>query len=217
VPDTITSDKGTQFLSATWAALCNRLGINHITTTSYHPQSNGMVERVHRQLKDALRARRAGPLWPDHLPWVLLGLRAAPKEDAAVSSAELVLGSPLHLPGQLATEKETPLPQVAARLSRVQPPPTRPLTYAQAAASAPNLLDAADYVYIRRGGVVPPLQPLYLGPYRVLEKARKFFKLQIGGRTEVVSVDRLKPHRGLAPVEPASPPVRGRPPKLATG
>ncbi len=31
----------------------------HITTTAFHPCSNGMVERCHRQLKDALRARSA--------------------------------------------------------------------------------------------------------------------------------------------------------------
>ena len=80
VPATLTSDRGKQFSSATWQQLCSRLGIQHIMTTSYHPQANGMVERVHRQLKDALRAREAGADWPDHLPWVLLGLRAAPKE-----------------------------------------------------------------------------------------------------------------------------------------
>jgi hypothetical protein len=49
--------------------------------TAFHPCSNGMVERCHRQLKDALRARSAVNDRPDHLPWVLLGLRAAPKED----------------------------------------------------------------------------------------------------------------------------------------
>ncbi len=48
-----------------------------------------MVERFHRQLKDALRARECGAEWAAHLPWALLGLRAAPKEDSAISSAEL--------------------------------------------------------------------------------------------------------------------------------
>jgi transposase InsO family protein len=135
-------------MSSSWAALCSRLGIAHITTTSFHPQSNGMVERAHRQIKDSLRARLAGSQWPEHLPWVLLGLRAAPKDDAAVSSAELVLGVPLHLPGQLATAEETPPSMVASRLQQVQPPPTRPLTYAQAAASVPSSLMEADFVYI---------------------------------------------------------------------
>jgi hypothetical protein len=51
-----------------------------------------MVERVHRQIKDTLRARGADPAWYSQLPWVLTGLRAAPKEDSAVSSAELALG-----------------------------------------------------------------------------------------------------------------------------
>jgi hypothetical protein len=78
-----------------------QLGIKHNLTTAFHPQANGMVECVHRQIKDALRAREAGLAWHSHLPWVLLGLHAAPKEDSGISSAGKVLGSPLHLPGEL--------------------------------------------------------------------------------------------------------------------
>jgi hypothetical protein len=40
------------------------------------------------------------------------------------------------------------------------------------------------------------LSPLYEGPYRVLEKNQKYFQLDIGGRAEAVSADRLKPHLG---------------------
>jgi transposase InsO family protein len=89
----LTSDRGAQFTAVVWSALCLKLGISHQMTTAYHPQSNGMVERVHRQLKDALRSRLAGVLWPQHLPWVLLGLREAPKEDSGISSAELTYGA----------------------------------------------------------------------------------------------------------------------------
>ncbi len=107
---------------------------SHLDTTAYHPQSNGLVERTHRQIKDALRARLAGNRWPEHLPWVLFGLRAAPKEDSVVSSAELVFGAPLTLPGQLLTSPETPLEDVIEALRSTQPLATRPLTYAEAAA-----------------------------------------------------------------------------------
>ena len=57
VPATITSDRGAQFTSALWAGLCSLLNIQHSPTTAYHPQSNGLVERFHRPLKDALRSR----------------------------------------------------------------------------------------------------------------------------------------------------------------
>jgi hypothetical protein len=72
-------------------------------TTAYHPQANGLVERAHRQLKDALRARGASTDWPSHLPWVLLGLHAAPKEISGISSAEAVFGGQLVLPGHYGT------------------------------------------------------------------------------------------------------------------
>jgi len=75
VPADLTSDRGVQFTSEVWGILMSRLGIRHHLTTAYHPQSKGMVERAHRTLKDALRARLAGGDWLAHLPYVLLGLR----------------------------------------------------------------------------------------------------------------------------------------------
>ena len=55
-----------------------------VATIAYHPQSNGLVEPFHRQLKNALKARTCCVKWVDHLPCVMLGIRAAPKEDSAI-------------------------------------------------------------------------------------------------------------------------------------
>jgi transposase InsO family protein len=212
VPAQLTSDRGTQFTSAIWDALCQQLGIQHQPTTAFHPQANGMVERCHRRLKDALRARLAGPDWPLHLPWVLMGLRAAPTEDTGVSAAEVVFGAPLVLPGQILDTAEPPPADFIAKLRQSgPPPPSRPLSYAQMAAKPPAALLSAAFVYVRKGGTIPPLSPLYSGPYRVLASGPKIFRLQVGEREETVSIDRLKPHRGAAPVQPAQPPSRGRP------
>jgi hypothetical protein len=68
VPDTITSDRGAQFMFALWAGLCSLINIQHSLTTAYHPQSNGLVQRFHRRLKDALRSQAAAADWHEHLP-----------------------------------------------------------------------------------------------------------------------------------------------------
>jgi hypothetical protein len=100
VPDDVTSDRGPQFTSHLWAELSKLFGIKSNTTTAYHPQANGMVERLHRQLKSAIKARLTGSTWMDELPVVLLGLRSAWREDPDCSPAELVYGCTLHLPGE---------------------------------------------------------------------------------------------------------------------
>ena len=97
-PATITTDQGTQLTGSTWHCLCRALGSKHVQTTAYHPQSNKIVEWFHRQLKATLHARCSGADWLEHLPWVLLGLRAAPKEEAGVSAAEATYGHSLVLP-----------------------------------------------------------------------------------------------------------------------
>ena len=205
VPHSITTDRGAQFTSAVWKCLCCKLGAKHILTTAYHPQSNGMVERFHRQLKQSLKARDCGSAWLDHLPWVLLGLRAAPKEDSAVSSAEAVFGSTLTIPSQA---QEI----VSGHLPSADPPliSLRQRSYAEVASGHNSLLDGATHVYIRRGAMGGPFSSSYSGPYRVLQREKKILLLQLGDRQEWVSADRLKPHAGGAPVE-ALPPKRGRP------
>jgi hypothetical protein len=67
-----------------------------------------MLKRAQRQLKDALQSRLAGDKWVLHLPWVLLGLRAAPKEDGNGSSVELVFRCPVTVPGQFLDMPELP-------------------------------------------------------------------------------------------------------------
>ena len=54
VPLSMTSDRGAQFTSELWSAMCNLLGTELHPTTAYHPQANGLVECSHSYLKAAL-------------------------------------------------------------------------------------------------------------------------------------------------------------------
>ena len=75
VPALLTSDRGALFTSSVWSEVCSVLGISRIQfSSSFHPQSNGMIERFNQSLKCALRARMACSDWVSHLPLVMLGL-----------------------------------------------------------------------------------------------------------------------------------------------
>ncbi len=113
VPDDLISDRGPQFTSHLWAALNKLLGISASTTTAYHPQANGIVERFHRQLKASLKARLCGPNWMDKLPLVLLGIRSVWREDTGC------YGTGLHVPGEFFLL--TRLCQVRRRIRSLQP------------------------------------------------------------------------------------------------
>jgi Integrase core domain/Integrase zinc binding domain/RNase H-like domain found in reverse transcriptase len=149
MPAVLTSDRGPQFTSALWAGMCEALGITHSQTTAYHPEVNGMVERLHRRLKDALLAREAGARWLEHLPWILLGLRAA----------EAVFGSSLMLPGQyLASEDPPPefYEKLVKSVAAFEPAPDLHNTTADSLPpeELPEALMAAPMVFVRRDGIL---------------------------------------------------------------
>lgn len=213
LPSDITSDRGPQFTSRLWAAVAELYGSNLHPTTAYHPQANGLVERFHRHLKSALRARLCGPNWMDELPWVLLGIRTAPKDDLRSSSAELVYGSPLSVPGDFLQTPGTSLAldqqlrQLREHAGALAPVPTS--QHGPVTPFVPHSLTVTPYVFVRRDTHRNPLQTPYTGPYRVVSRSDKTFIVDCGGRDETVLVDRLKPAHvdATAPVPLSRPPA----------
>ena len=73
--------------------------------------------------------------------------------------------------------------------------------------SVPHDLQQAKFVFIRRDAHCTPLQCPYKGPFKVIQTGPKTFQVDIGGKTEIISVDRLKiVHMDLEhPVQVAQP------------
>ena len=199
-----------------WSALCRFLGIVHSPTTSFHPQSNGIVERFHRQLKVSLSARLAGTDWFHHLPLVLIGLRSVPREDSSVSASEALFGSLLVLPGEFLDTPELPLSEYLRRIQSILKNSASVLPHHSSVPATnpdqiPSSLVSFSHFFIREDASKPLLSPLYRGPYLVLSKYPKYFLVEIGSKSDFVSVDRLKPVLSDHPVTPQQPPRRGRP------
>ena len=181
------------------------MGVVHNTTTAYHPQHNGKVERWHRSLKNALRARLLGRHnWIAELPWVMLGLRSAPNLDTGVSPALLVMGQHPALPGHLIIPRKDILDHTAfsERLSKAMNAQVfrgNPWHGGeQSGHQIPPALETAASVLVRRDRVQNSLEPKYDGPFKVINRDKKYFTLLRNGQNDVVSVDRLKPFYHIA-------------------
>jgi len=70
LPETIVSDRGTQFVSAFWRSLSARLGVTLRPSSAFHPQTNGQTERINAELEQYLRlfVDWAQDDWADWLP-----------------------------------------------------------------------------------------------------------------------------------------------------
>ena len=130
-----------------------------------------MVERFHRSLKASLRARLHAGNGIDELPWVLLGLRTATKEDLQTSPAEMVFGDSPLLPGELASSGKTPFFQSFTQTSITSPQHHRVDTPTPLATLA-----RSKYVFVRVGPQHPSLQRPYQGLFKVQQDIQSTYE-----------------------------------------
>ena len=111
VPENLLSDRGANLLSHLMMDICKLLGIHKLNTTAYHPQCNGMVERLNRTLKTALRkhAARFGVQWDKYLPGVLWAYRNTLHESTGEKPSFLLFGMDCRTPTEAALLPPTQL------------------------------------------------------------------------------------------------------------
>jgi len=204
VPIDITSDRGRQFVSAIWKAMANCLNIKLQPTTAYHPQANGMVERLHRSMKNTLRAKLSANHWMDDLPITMLALRTAHKEDINATAAELVYGQQLRLPNdpaqninysQLDSDSAQFAQKLRAAMADLQPvPATHHGNLIDASMSyIPTALATATHVYVRKDRVLRPLEQPYDGPFKITRRGETCLWIDKNGHEDSVALTRVKP------------------------
>lgn len=204
-PLRITTDQGRQFESTLFLKVMNKLGISRIRTTAYHPQSNGLVERFHRTLKTALIARVNKQQWVQELSTVLLGIRTVIHKETNYSPATMVYGTSLRLPADIFTptkiNNEDPLllQHLSESMASLNDTCARAPIRHLRSTHVPRQLFTCTHVFMRVDCTRKSLTPPYEGPYEVIERHDKFFKIRLPNREAVVSLDRLKPAHILPP------------------
>lgn len=94
LPKEIQSDQGSNFISGLFQQVVYELGIKQITSSAYHPESQGSLERFHYVLKITIRACcfENEKNWDEGVLLLLFAARESVQESTGFSPFELVFG-----------------------------------------------------------------------------------------------------------------------------
>src|ERR1700722_13745 len=91
-PQKIISDRGTHFKNRLIESLIERFNIQYNLSTSYHPQTNGLVERFNKTLCEALSKLSSDKDWDEKISSVLFAYRNRIHSSTKVKPFYLVYG-----------------------------------------------------------------------------------------------------------------------------
>lgn len=117
LPSTLVSDNGPQFVSDEMAKFLHRLGISHVKSSPRYPQSNGMVERLHRLVRERLRGLRPTIPFSHRLQQVLMDIRNSRNRMLGTTPSEALFNRVLRtrLPTHIDPVMVNPSHQVRAK------------------------------------------------------------------------------------------------------
>ena len=211
-PEVFLTDRGAQFLSKTMYDWCKLYNIECRHTTAWHPQGNGLCERVHRTLNEALRSNGVPEeTWDEKVSGLTLAYNTMISSTTKFTPAEVMTGRKLRLPRDDVAPKnkcqslseyvvgiQTNLQQIYEKVRCNQNKATasqkqqadkgvRPIKY--------SIGQQVYHVYRPHTGETRRFAPKWEGPYTVVDvKSPQGVTLDYKGSPKVFHVDHLKPY-----------------------
>jgi transposase InsO family protein len=217
IPQTLLTDQGSNFLSELFANTCKLLRVKRIKTSSYHPETNGALERTHRVLVEYLRCfiLENQTDWDKWIPYATFVFNTTPHSGTGFTPHELLFGRRANIPGIL--QKESPeirynyenyVQELQSRLQscyevareNLKISKERGKDYYDRNINVP-LFAIGEKVLLNeervRRGRSAKLTPPYIGPYEIIAVDGVNITLKLPkNRTLKVHANRLKPFFG---------------------
>lgn len=155
VPRILQSDQGSHFVNLIVDRLCQQVGMSHLVSSPYRPQTNGKVERFNRTLLGTLAKEMASQKgdWDGYLSHALFAYRTKPHRITGKSPYEILYGFAPRLPCGPEERSQVPRTPLASRETVPEIAPR---------------FKAGDEVLVQKGKIAHKLDPPHEGPYRVL-------------------------------------------------
>ena len=215
IPSAIISDRDPKFLSEFWQAIFKKLGTSLLTSTAYHPQTDGQSERTNQTVEIALGfllSSTDGTLWPAFLPALQAAFNNTESTATGRSPNEVVYGfKTTEIPALIHPTPNKPELNVATERSIHRSEATDAVAFAAAKAKPwydkrhkPIILPEGSYAFLRLhrgyhllGHPSRKLSQQYCGPFLMEKRVGKLaYKLKIPAHWRihpVVSIAQLEP------------------------
>lgn len=224
-PEVLLTDNGSNFISIFFKDICKLLGIDKIHTSPYHPQSNGSLERYHKDLKNFLSQFIEGSQrdWDQWHPYAMMAHNMTTHSATGFSPFFLMYGRDPLLPmdsiltpsrirydydtnyvAELQKRLHTAFTKAHEQLNQAS---DRQVYYYDRKTSNVTY-QIGDLVYLFdtsvKRGLSKKLSKPWLGPFRIIEAIGPVtFKIKElnKNRIQIVHANRLKPCKYYNPLE----------------
>ena len=99
LPKQLVTDNAKKLVGAFVESVCRAFGVKQVSTSPYHPQSNGIAESLNGRAKRALmRCTGRQEQWAKWVPLVQYALRTTPREETGLTPFCCVFGREARFP-----------------------------------------------------------------------------------------------------------------------
>lgn len=206
IPTEIATDRGTEFISSTMQEVCKLLKINQLQSTAYHHESLGSLENSHKSLGAFLRIQTDNQAcqWSDWLQYWCFSYNTTVHTATKYTPYELVFGKLCNIPSNIISKVDPVYnfnsyaielkyrlqkSQEDARNNLIKTKIDRKLKYDLSTNSINYKL--GDLILVKKEDR-DKMDPVYLGPYTVIEDQGVNVKILVTGKEKIVHKNRTQ-------------------------